>query len=256
MGTRPNLTLSATSPDDLHAQLRAIDIAVPLVSEGRTKEHREQYMMARLLATMAKAGQLEFPLDLVHGEKPDFTLSLAGFELGAECVEAVPPEHYHIEDIRERLYPGAMNFGQKFEPGEQNFTSDEKHEIASGERAGPPWMPAAMRRNWVASMEYVIAGKTAKLRKGNYAASATNWLLVQDEWPNALHFYPQKVREAAGELLVRLEPFFSLPAFQSIFIASGNKLLCFQKGQLYVEEICNLWQDGQPINRAKNFRRT
>lgn len=198
--------------------------------------------MARFLATMAHAGRLEFPLELVHGEKPDFTLILAGVDIGAECVEAVPPEHYHIEDIRERLYPDAMNFGQKFEPGETNFTSVQKHEIASGERAGPPWMPDAMRRNWLDSMEYVLAGKTAKLRNGNYCANASTWLLVQDEWPNALHFYPHKVYEAAGELLVRLEPLLSPPAFQSIFIASGDQLLCFQKGQLYVEEICDLWR--------------
>lgn len=242
MRNRPSLTLSAASPADLHAQLRAIDITVPLVSERRTKEHREQYMMARLLATLVKASRLAFPLELVHGEKPDFTLSLAGVELGAECVEAVPPEHYHIEDIRERLYPTAMNFGQKFEPGEQNFTSDEKREIASGVRAGPPWTPTSMRRNWVAAMEFVIAGKTAKLRKGNYSAYATNWLVVQDEWPNALHFYPEKVREAAGELLIRLEPILSPPAFQSIFIASGNQLLCFRSGQLHIEQICDLWQ--------------
>jgi len=241
MRSRPNLTLSAASRADLHAQLRAIDITVPLGSEGGTR-HREQYMMARLLATMARANRLEFPLELAHGEKPDFTLSLAGVELGAECVEAAPPEHGHIADIRERLYPTAMNFGQTFEPRKQNFTLEQKHEIASGVRAGPPWMPASMRRNWVAAMEFAIAGKTAKLRKGNYSANATNWLVVQDEWPNALRFYPEEVREAAGELLIRIEPLLCPPAFQSIFIASGDQLLCFRSGQLHVEQICDLWQ--------------
>ena len=89
---RPNLTLSAVSPADLLAQLRAIDITVPLVTEGRTKEHREQYMMARFLATAARTQRLIFPLDVVHGEKPDFLLRLADAEIGAECVEAIPEE--------------------------------------------------------------------------------------------------------------------------------------------------------------------
>ena len=73
----------------------------------------------------------------------------------------------------------------------------------------------------------------------------------EDEWPNALHFYPERVREAAGELLVRLAPLLSPPAFQSIFIASGNQLLCLQKGRLCVEEICNLWQDGSQETPSK-----
>lgn len=241
MRIRPNLSLTAVSAIDLQAQLTAIDIAVPLVSEGRTKEHREQYMMARFLATAASAGHLDFPLELLHADKPDFLLRFAGVEVGAECVEAVPSEHYHIEDLRERLYPDAMNFGQRFEPGEENFTLEEKHDIASGKLAGPPWMPHTAKRNWISAMEYVVAGKTAKLRKGNYLGNVPTWLLLQDEWPNSLHFYPEQVRAASEELLERLTPLLVPPAFQAVFIASGNQLLCFKEGQLAIEVLCNLW---------------
>lgn len=197
--------------------------------------------MARFLATAASAGRLDYPLDVVHGEKPDFLLRLAGVEVGAECVEAVPSEHYHIEALREKLYPDAMNFGQRFDPGEENFTLDEKHEIASGKRAGPPWMPEAAKRNWVSAMEYIVAAKTTKLHKGNYSANNSTWLLVQDEWPNSLQFYPEQVRAAAQELLERLAPLLSPPAFQAVFIACGSQMLCFKEGQLAVEEVCNLW---------------
>ena len=241
MRTRPNLTLSAVSAADLLAQLRDVDITVPLVSEGRTKEHREQYMMARFLATAASAGRLDYPLNIVHGEKPDFLLRLAGVEVGAECVEAVPTEHYHIEHLREKHYPDAMNFGQRFDPGEENFTLDEKHDIASGRYAGPPWMPETAKRNWLSAMEYVVAGKIAKLHSGNYSANTSTWLLVQDEWPNSLHFYPEQVRAAAEELIQRFASLLAPPAFQAIFIACGNQLLCFKEGQLAVEEVCNLW---------------
>lgn len=242
MRNLPNLSLAATSTSDLEAQLRAVDIAVPLVSEGRRKEHREQYMMARFLATMARTSRLSFPLQVVHGEKPDFVLHMANGQVGVECVEAVPPEHYHIEDLRERLYSEAFNFGQRFRPGEVNFTLDEKHAIASGDRAGPPWMPDAAKRNWITAMQFVTAGKTAKLRNGNYSANSSTWLLVQDEWPNALHFYPETVRAAAQELLEALAPLLAPPAFQAVFIASGNQLLCFHSGRLAVEDVCNLWE--------------
>lgn len=238
---RPNLTLSIASPADLRAQLEAIDISVPLVTEGRTKEHREQFMMARFLATTSTTGRLTFPLTLVHGEQPDFVLTFANLKTGVECVEAVPEELYQIEVLRENQYPEAMNFGQQFKPGEENFSWDEKHAIASGHQSGPPWMPATAKRNWLSAMEYVVAGKTAKLRNGNYASHGSMWLLVRDEWPNSLQFYPERLREAAAELAPKLAPMLAEPAFKAIFIDTGGLLLCFEEGRLVVEEVCNLW---------------
>jgi hypothetical protein len=249
MTTRPNLTLSAVSPADLRAQLRAVDITVPLVTEGRTKEHREQFMIARFLATAVTTNRLAFPFAVVHGEKPDFLLDLAGVEIGVECVEAVPKERYQIELLRKKHYPEAMNFGQHFEPGEDNFTWDERHEIASGLRAGPPWMPATAKRNWIAAMQYVVAGKTAKLRQGNYSTSRSTWLLVRDEWPSSLQFYPEQVRDAAEELARSLAPLLSEPAFDAVFIECSDQLLCLEAGQLTVEDVCDLWKGDSPCPR-------
>jgi hypothetical protein len=249
MQTRPNFSLHAISPDDLVHQLAAIDITVPLVSEGRTKEHCEQYMMARLLATTAKASLLRYPLQLIHGDKhgerPDFVVRFGQEEVGVECVEANHSDHYHIEDIRERLYPEAMNFGQRFEPGKSFLTSDEKHDIASGEASGPPWMSGSMKRNWIAAMEFTIAGKTEKLRKGNYEASRATWLLVHDEWPNPIHFYPEAVRLAAKELhAVLVVPCFVPPAFDQIFLESGKQLFRLDRNGLDAFFIPTLWNNG------------
>ena len=242
MSKLPNLALSALSAEDLHAQLRVIDIAVPLATEGRTKEHREQFMMAHFLATAANANKLGFPLNVKHSDKPDFLLRLAGKEVGVECVEAVPKERYEIERLREKHYPDAMNSVQRFEPGEENRTLYEKHEIASGSGALRPWMPAAAKRNWITAMKFVVHGKTEKLRKGNYSSSISTWLLVRDEWPNSLQFYPEQVREAAAELWQKLAPLFVPPAFEKVFIESGGQLLCFEKGQFAVEQVCDLWE--------------
>ncbi|MCY7370466.1 MAG: hypothetical protein LH479_06265 [Polaromonas sp.] len=155
-------------------------------------------------------------------------------------MEAVHTELHHIEAILEQYYPDAMNFGQIFEPGKENFTLEEKHEIASGQRAGEAWMPETAKRNWISAMEYVVAGKTSKLRKGNYSASSSTWLLVQDEWPNSLRFYPEQVRAAGRDLLERISPLLAPPAFQAIFISSVNQLLCFEADQYSVEQVCNL----------------
>jgi hypothetical protein len=213
-----------------------------MVTEGLRKEHREQFMMAHFLATATNANKLDFPLNVKHSDKPDFLLRLAGKEVGVECVEAVPKERYEIELLRQKHYPDAMNSVQRFEPGEENRTCYEKHEIASGSRALRPWMPAAAKRNWITAMEFVVHGKTEKLRKGNYSASISTWLLVRDEWPNSLQFYPEQVREAAAELWQKLAPLFVPPAFEKVFIESGGQLLCFENGQFAVEQVCDLWK--------------
>ena len=237
----PLFALSAASKTDLFAQLRRVDITVPLITEGRTKEHRERYLMARILATLASADLLAFPIKVFHSEKPDFLLSFDGSEIGAECVEVVPQELYEIEVLREKLYPHEMNFGQIFKPGQQKFTLEEKHGIARGEVLGPPWMPDMAKRNWIAAIMHFIAGKTKKLRNGNYSSTATNWLLLQDEWPTSLRFYPEQVREAAVECSKQVDSMLEPPSFQAIYVASGEQLLMFKRGSVRVEPIFNLW---------------
>lgn len=137
--TAPNLSLTASSSVELLARLAATDITVPLVTEGRTSRHREQYVMARFLATRAKQNELRFPLSLVHDDQPDFVLTEDSSVVAIECIEAVPEEWYEIEALRERFYPDEMNFGQIYRPGQRVFTMQQLHDIASGKQAGPPW---------------------------------------------------------------------------------------------------------------------
>ena len=224
MKIRPNLSLSADNPTQLIRQLSAIDTTVPLINEGRTKEHREQYMMARLLATIAHTPLLKYPLQITHAEQPDFVFDFSESCIGVECVEANHPDNYHIEEIRERMYPESMNFGQQFVAGTKTLTQDEKYEIASGQYAGTAWASGSMQRNWVEGMQFVIDGKTTKLRQGNYLAERPTWLLIHDEWPNPIHFYPDKVREAAAKLHVLIAPLLNPPAFVHILLASGDQL--------------------------------
>jgi hypothetical protein len=238
----PNLTLSAATKAALLAKLAAIDITVPLVTEGRRKEHREQFMMARFLATKAGASELLFPLDLTHSDGPDFILRFGSSEVGVECVEAVPQELYEIEILRENEFPGAMNFGQKFKPGERSFNREEKRQIASGARAGPPWMPEAAKRNWIAAMKHFIAGKAAKLRKGNYSSLQTMWLLVQDEWPSSIQYYADQQLAATQQLAADLAAEKHQQSFASIFIASGANLLSVAGENVRTQPIHDIWQ--------------
>jgi hypothetical protein len=238
----PNLSLNAESASTLFAQLRRIDITVPLVTEGRTSQHREQYMMARFLSTAARLGKVAFPLAIEHRDKPDFVLSADGTEIGVECVEAVPEEWYEIEAIREREFPDAVNFGQIFRPGEKVFDKQQKIDIARGKQAGPPWVGKMTERHWAEAMEHFIGLKIEKLRAGNYSSYEEMWLLIQDEWRVPL-YRPREVQGAAQLCASRIAHLLNPPCFRAIFICSGNLLFCYENGRLDVEEIHDLWRN-------------
>jgi hypothetical protein len=136
-----------------------------------------------------------------------------------------------------------MSFGQTFRPGERVFERHEKHAIAKGKQAGSPWVGDMPKQHWVTAMEYFIKQKTEKLRAGNYSSHETMWLLIQDEWRVPIHD-PQEIQEAAAECLLQIDHLLKPPCFHAIFICSRSQLLCFENGQLEVEKINDLWQDG------------
>lgn len=65
--------LQASNTRELRAALAAIDTDVPLRSERRTKQHTERYACVHLLATLPET-MWTFPLQVVHGDRPDFVV--------------------------------------------------------------------------------------------------------------------------------------------------------------------------------------
>jgi hypothetical protein len=72
--------------------------------------------MARILATLVDSEELRYPLKLLHREKPDFELQIAGQSIGVECVEAVAEEWKKITAMRDRGSPDALIFTPMLRP--------------------------------------------------------------------------------------------------------------------------------------------
>lgn len=248
------LPLSACTSIDLLSQLQNIDIRVPPITKGRKKEHRERYVMARFLATIAESKRVCYPLTVEHyfsqsckqdSNKPDFGLSQPNGKIGVECVEAVPEEWYKIQAIRERKYPDALIFGQRFQSGKdaRSFTNEERENIANGSRTGSIWVGNMAEKQWAEAMEYFIGNKTEKLRADNYSEFSNMWLLVQDEWRVPIITSDLDEVQLAVELLLkRIDKFFIQPCFSAIHICCGDWLLSFKKNDFTIEPIRNLWQ--------------
>ena len=236
----PRLNLAARTPDELLTQLAAIDITVPLRTEGRTTSHCERYLAARLLSTLAGTDEISFPLEIVHQEKPDFALTFGGRTVGMECTEAVSNEWAQIDAIRERDFPESTIMLPMFKPGSKTFSIEARIAIAKGQKAGPPWVGKMAERQWAEAQAHFIGEKTTKLRAGNYSAFAEAWLVVQDEWRVPVYRLEDR-REAAQMCAEMIQPLLTEPSFARIYISNCTWLVRLAPGPVELRAIRNLW---------------
>jgi len=231
----------AESATQLYDILKKEKIEVPRVTRGRTREHRERYMVARLLATIATSGRLSYPITITHGDKPDFSLSMSSGTIGIECVEAVPEEWYEIEAMRERGQIESASFSWHFVPGVRQLSVEQKRAIAAGTLAGPPWVGKMPENQWARAMAYFIQTKSAKLQAGNYGKNTETWLLIQDEWRVPIYGRAELL-SAAKKCLSQISRALNPGRhFELIFICSGETLIIFEKEKIHSQSIKNLW---------------
>ena len=238
----PRLTLAAQSPADLLVRLARVDIKVPHGADGRTAQHCEQYLMARVLATLAESPEIRYPVGLQHREKPDFSLQLNECCVGVECVEAVPEEWKRIAAIRDKEFPDAVVFLPMLKPGRRVFSDPERVAIARGERAGPPWVGNMAERQWAEAVAYFVAHKTRKLRAGNYREFERNWLLIQDEWRVPVYEKEDKL-QAAQLCIPMLEESLGGFSFERVYVSSGPYVIRLAPGPVDVQLVRDLWAE-------------
>jgi len=115
---------SADKESDLRALTREIHLDLPGRAERRTKDHTERNCVAPLLATLP-ARRPQFPLQLLHWDKPDFVLSMAGAKSGIEHTEVVPENVAHADFLRENGHGSEMSFSTHTPPEEPKKSGAE-----------------------------------------------------------------------------------------------------------------------------------
>jgi hypothetical protein len=99
------LLVEAADNDALCAALCGVDISVPARTAGRTTRHTETWTISRLLATLATAGRLSYPLSAHYRDRPDFVLTSAGIETSVEITEAISQQYAAYCALAEREFP-------------------------------------------------------------------------------------------------------------------------------------------------------
>lgn len=234
--------LSATSAAELLQQLRALDIAVPMRSEGRKTLHCERWSICRFLATYAETGLLQYPLRLEKRERPDFLLQLPRANIGIEVTEAVPPDWARAGARREKLDCENFVFLQRFRPGEPRRSKDEIHSIARGAGAGDGWAGDAPEREWAEAMAYFASRKAEKLQSPGYKRFSVDWLLIYDNWPLPAVDY----QKAAAHFVQRLHALEQPLPFERLFIECKQFIWDFHllsENGGSPQRICDVWAD-------------
>lgn len=233
------LNIDARSASDLVDRLRAIDIAVPLRTEGRTTEQCERWSICRFLSTYAETDLLGYPLQIEKCERPDFLLSLPSRQVGIEITEAVPADWAWADARREKLNYDKLVFLQRFRPGEPQRSREEIDAIARGASRGDGWAGDAPEREWADVMLHFAHDKAATFVKPGYKQFKNNWLLIYDNWPLPAVDDPK----AASYLAQRIASLDMPLPFDRIFVECEHSIWQFQTSSCVPAPIRDLWAD-------------
>ena len=167
--------------DNLAAALRKINVTVPRRTNGRTKEHTERYAIARLLATIAS--RLDFPLEIIHDDRPDFILSSANSRIGIEHTELIPENVAAAAALRERGYGPRCYLLPRTLHGEKKKTAKELIDEINSNEQSSGWSGNAPERVTADAIVRNTLTKVASSKKVGYRLFDSNWLLMYNNWP-------------------------------------------------------------------------
>lgn len=229
----------ARNRTDLLNQLQLIDISVPGRIDGRTSEHTETWVTARLLSTLAAHDLLEYPISVKHRDKPDALLESQGAQIGIEVTEAITSEYAAFCALRDREFPGKWIDPGYFRPGAGPFTPDQMRELLAQERlTSDGWVGETPEREWAQFMRGAILGKLEKLKKQGYAKFDNNWLAIYNNLP-----LPNVYLQRAVQLLVdqTSDIWLESPGFNLVFIEHGPVIVWLSRETSQHMVLHNLW---------------
>ena len=228
-------TIAAASASRLRNTLSAIDISVPLRTEGRTTDHAETWSICRFLATFSEV--FEYPLTLSHQDRPDFLLAEPGRKIGIEVTELVPRNYAAIDAYREKRNVEGPFGLQRHNPEDPPLRGPALAAQAESVDSGDVWVGDSVERDWAAAARVAICGKITKADKDGFERFDEDWLLIYDNWP-----VPGLDQEKAILLLAQhLNSIKNLP-FHRIVVEFSTNFWVYERPESYTRKIVNLWQ--------------
>ncbi len=212
-----------TSIQDFYHQIKKIDISVPLRSQRRRTEHTERYSIISFLQNFIIDNLFDFPLDLIHRDRPDFYIKTLQRDIGVEFTESIPEQLARANALLEEHFPNGI-LEPEFFGWEPERSNDEILEILSNTQkkglVGEGWFGNSLEEQWSYGIISCIMNKTKKLNKVDFRKFEENWLLIYDNQIKVFldkEYVSKKIKTAINNYWENEEDI----KFDKIFIESG-----------------------------------
>lgn len=220
--------------------LAKTDISVSARTKGRNNDQTENWVMCRLLSTLAHHQKLKMPVRVVHRDRPDFFLRQRCTGIGAEVTEAIPQEFAAFCALQEREFPGKWIEPAHFRLFSPKMTTNEMRQLLRQTKlTSDGWAGDSPEREWAVFMELAIDKKAENLKKQGYEKFKYNWLAIYDNLPyHAIHL---------GDAIKNLKPILEnrwqvKPFFDVIFIEHGPVIAKITKSGTQHFKLNDLWE--------------
>jgi hypothetical protein len=205
--------------DELFAELRRIDISVPGRTDGRTTDHTETWVLARLLSTLGMEDRLNFPLSVIHRDRPDSALKSGATSCGIEVTEAISQQYAAYCALAEREFPDVFLEPAHFRWGAPSMTTEEMRALLrQSQLSSDGWAGDRAEEEWALFVEGSFETKLTKLAHPDFQKFEGNWLAIYDNLP-----LPNiDLSKAVAFLRIRLKDRWAqVPSFDTIYIEHG-----------------------------------
>jgi len=233
--------ITANNIEEFLNKLKAIDIKVPPRANGRSTKHCEIWSVCRLLSTLANIGELSFPLQLTHDDRPDFILEMGERKIGIETTEAVNQQYAWAS-----TFPEARNNFidvSHFKYGTPKRIKKELLSIVSQDQnTGPGWEGDSVEREYADIITDSINSKIKKLRNEEFNKFGKNWLSIFFNYTlPCLEF-----DEANNLLRQKLFSYWeSESVFSDVFVEIYQRIIWYSSDRTEILTINNLWKTDQ-----------
>jgi len=226
--------------EQLHQALARIDISVPGRIDGRTTEHTEIWTICRLLSTLGSASELNYPISLVHRDRPDFLLRQRKVNCGIEVTEAISTDFAAFCAFADREYPDANYDISNFRWGSRKLSVDEMRGLLTGrDRGSDGWSGDVPEMEWARYVESIVSAKIRKFSDSNFEKFDRNWLAIYDNLPLAY----LNLESAISHLSPYLENYWSQGlVFDQLLIEHGPVIAKLTRDDIEYLELDDLWQ--------------
>jgi len=164
--------------------LNNLDDFVPPRSKGRKTEHTEKYSLKSFFLQTKNELFNEFPLKLIHSDKPDIRVFTKSKSIGLEITESIPEQLARAIALLEENFPE----GGKLEPEFFGWDAPERNnaeileilEKSNEKLIGNGYYGNSIEEEWVQGILGCIKNKTTKLNKDGFEKLKENWLIIYD----------------------------------------------------------------------------